>query len=532
MSAIIYHGARIHTLDPDRPAATGLRIEDGRVTDLFDGAPPAGITGRRIDLGGAIVLPGLVDAHIHLQGLGQIDRELDLRATASKEAIQEQVRSAASSTRPGQWIRGRGWDQNDWRETAFPSRTDLDSVTADHPVWLTRIDGHGVWLNSNALALAGIDGTTADPPGGQILRDADGLPTGVLIDNAIDLARRALPPPSAAEIRADLLAGMERCNGVGLTAIHDMGTSPAALQALRGLEDEGLLSLRVYAYLGGDRRELAPLLEAGPDRDGLVQVVGVKLFSDGALGSRGAALLEPYSDDPDNLGLLLSDAGELEMRAREIHRAGLQVAIHAIGDRGNRLSLDAIEAAQGDTRDRHHRIEHAQILDAEDVARFARGGIVASMQPTHATSDMPWAGARLGDARIRYAYAWRSLLDSGATVAFGSDAPIEGESPWLGLYAAVTRQDAAGQPPGGFLPDERVSLDQAVEAFSRTPARVVAAATELGQLTAGYQADFIVVDRDPWTIPTHELLDVEVLRTVVGGREVHRAAPASGAPAP
>ncbi len=518
MDATILFNARVVTLDERQPEASGLRMAGGRITHVFAGAPPAGLSGERVDLGGAVVLPGLIDAHVHLASLGRGGRELNLRGTRSQDEVLARVERAVHALTPGHWLRGRGWDQNDWPEQGFPTAGALDHVAPHHPVWLLRIDGHAVWLNSAAMALAGLSPGTPAPAGGEILRDARGQPTGVVIDNAIDVVEGALPALTAAEVRADIEEGIARCQRVGLTGVHDMGTTHEVLAALRRLDAEGKLSLRVTVYLD-DRAATPEVLRTPPQRDGMLRVVGVKLFADGALGSRGAALLAPYDDRRETRGLLLMTPAALAARAARVHRAGYQLAIHAIGDRGNRVALDAIERAQGGERGRRHRVEHAQVVAPEDLPRFAALSAVASMQPTHATSDMPWAEASLGALRLAGAYAWQTLAQSGATLALGSDAPVEEENPWLGIYAAVTRQDVAGEPPQGWLPHERLSVLQALAGFT-TGAAYAAHQSDLGVVRTGALADLTVVDRDPTRIAPAELLNLRTMRIFVAGREI------------
>lgn len=520
-SAVIYTAAVVHTLDAGHPKARSVRVEGGRITHVLDGEPPAELSGERVHLPGGAILPGLVDAHLHLRGLGAAARELDLRGTRSAEEVAERVRAAAEKAPPGAWIHGRGWDQNDWEKKEFPGHEPLDRAAPGRAVVLSRVDGHALWASGAALAAAGVTAATKAPSGGEILRDAAGAPTGVLVDNAMSVVERAAPEATPAEVRADLEKGMELCRRAGLTAVHDMGTEPAVLRELRALESEGRVTLRVYAYLGGDWAAVEPLLAEPPDREGLVQVVGVKLFADGALGSRGAALFKPYSDRPDATGLLVTPEEELARRARIAHRAGYAVTIHAIGDRGNHLALDALAAAaaEGGPGGFVHRVEHAQVLAPEDIPRFARQHVVASMQPTHATSDMPWAEARVGPERIRGAYAWRTILNTGATVVFGSDAPVEGESPWLGIHAAVTRMDAEGKPAGGWRPEERVTLLEALRAFSVGPDEVVGA-RDVGTIAPGRWADLTIVAADPFAVPVEALRGMRTVRTVVAGREV------------
>jgi predicted amidohydrolase YtcJ len=510
-------GATILTMDREQPIAGAIVIEGARIVRVLDADDPRQ-PGRRIDLGGATVVPGLVDAHLHLVNLGRQARTLDLLGTTSAEEVVARVRRAVATTPPGRWIRGRGWDQNDWAPGAFPTHEALSAVSPDHPVWLQRVDGHAVWVNARAMELASIDRSTEAPDGGEILRLPDGAPSGVFVDNAVEMIRAILPPPTTAEIRADLARAMALCREAGLTGVHDMGTDPEVLAVLEAMEREGALPIRVTAYLSGDREAVYPFVATHPpDREGLLRPLGVKLYADGALGSRGAALFAPYADRPGHRGLLVQPPEELARRVRRVHEAGWQAAIHAIGDRGIAVALDAIEAAQGDDTGRRHRVEHVQILRLDDVPRFAAGGIVASMQPTHATSDMPWAADRVGPDRLAGAYAWRTLLDAGALLAFGSDAPVESHRPAWGLYAALTRQDADGEPAGGWTPAERLGLLDALAAFTRGPAEAIGA-SDLGVIRPGALADLTVLEGDLRALEPRALRDVRVRGTFVAGR--------------
>lgn len=389
---------------------------------------------------------------------------------------------------------------------------------------LRRVDGHAAWANARAMRLASIDASTEDPPGGEVLRDDEGAPTGVFVDNAVDLLMRQLPAPSDAEIRDDLARAAARCADAGLTGLHDMGVDARTLAQLRALEAAGALPIRVVVYLEGDPGTDA-LLDTPPDREGLVMVDGVKHYIDGALGSRGAALFDDYDDRPGHRGLLVQSPEALAANARRAHDAGYRVAIHAIGDRGIATALEALGAAEGEDRSPRHRIEHAQVLRPADLETFVRLGITASMQPTHATSDMPWAEARVGPTRIRGAYAWRAVLDAGVPLAFGSDAPVESYRPALGVYAAVTRQDAEGQPPGGWMPEQRLTTVEALRAFTRGAAAAIER-DDLGVIRVGAVADLTVFAEDPTTIEASALRDLTPIATVVGG-VVRRISPLS-----
>ena len=495
-----------------------------------------------LDLGGATVVPGLVDAHAHLSNLGASLERVDLVGTRSAAEVAERVAARARATPAGGWILGRGWDQNDWGGGgAFPSRSVLDAAAPDHPVLLTRIDGHAVWANSRALALAGVDTSTPDPEGGEIVRAPDGAPLGVLIDRAADLAEASVPPPSPMDIRRRLLAAMAVAHAAGLTGVHDAGIDAPVIEAYRALAREGRLTLRVYAMVSADAAGLDSILAAGPLAEGLFTLRCVKIVADGAMGSRGALLLEDYADRPGHRGLVVTPKDRITTLTRQALAAGFQVATHAIGDAAIRMTIDAYAEAmaaqensgrQGDPRTDpgagpRLRIEHLQRVEFHDFSRLAGLGIIASMQPTHAISDMPWVGERLGTRRLRGAYAWRSVLNAGVVLALGSDFPVESYRPLLGLYAAITRQDSAGQPPGGWLPEEQLSPREALSGATRGAAFAAFAEHENGSLNPGFYADLTVLDLDPVFDPSavdpRALLARDaVVATIVNGRLVYR----------
>ena len=520
-SAIIYTNATVLTLDNTNSTAIGLRTDNGFITDIYSTSIPSDATGQKIDLQGATILPGLVDAHLHLRGLGRAARQLNLRGTESIDDVQGQVAQIANTLTPSMWIRGRGWDQNDWPTKEFPNAQQLDRITIDHPIWLTRIDGHAVWLNSMAMDILGITNEVKAPEGGEILRDAEGNLTGIFIDNAIDLLREGMPAATAQEIEADLLRGQEICNQVGLTGVHDMGTSVDIWNVLQKLEERNLLTLRITSYLSSEALS-ASALPSSPDKEGLLRTLGVKLFADGALGSRGAALLQPYTDRPNSSGLVLTPPDKLADQVKLLQDKGFQAAIHAIGDRGNRVALDAILKAQKDDLSRRHRIEHVQVITPQDQTRMKDGQVIASMQPTHCTSDMPWAESRLGPERVQNAYAWRRLKDQGISLAFGSDAPVEEVNPWHGVYAGVTRQDHSHKPEGGWYPNQRLTITEVLEGFTKGAAHA-AHQPKLGFLAPGNRADLTIVAENPITAPPNNLITMKIIRTIVNGKEVYRA---------
>jgi predicted amidohydrolase YtcJ len=527
---------RIHTSDPQRPLATAMAwdasghlLAVGEAKDLAARYPDA----KRIDAGDATVVPGMIDAHGHVMELGLALMRANLVGTAGKPEVLARLREFEHALAPGEWLLGGGWDQNDWPEKTFPTAADLDAAFPDRPVWLERVDGHAGWANSAALrALAASPGGRAmleagTIDGGKVIAAADGKPTGVLVDEAMQPMLKVLPSLDAAHAEEALTRALALLASDGLTGVHDMGVSRQTLALYKRFADSGRLSLRIDAYADGDREALADLCKDGPYHHpgGRLEMQGVKLYIDGALGSRGAALLADYSDEPGNRGLLVTAPDAYEAAVRKARGCGMQVATHAIGDRGNRLVLDTYERVLGDNAKTDHRwrVEHAQILSPADLGRFATLGVIASMQPTHATSDMPWAGERLGEARLAGAYAWRSLLDTGAHLALGSDFPVESPDPRLGLYAAVTRQDREGQPPGGWFPAQRMSAAEALRGFTADAAWAGFDEDGVGRLVPGLRADFVVLAADPLAIPESRIDDVQVRSTWVDGKPVYEA---------
>ncbi|GAB3056840.1 amidohydrolase [Stenotrophomonas tumulicola] len=529
--------ASVHSGQPDAPAATALAWEtdDGRVVAVGDrqalrmAYPQAAVT----DFGQASVVPGLIDAHAHLMFLGATLMQADLTGATSRQDIVARLQRFAADN-PDGWLLGSGWDQNLWPGKQFPGTAELDAAFPDRPVWLGRIDGHAGWGNSAALrAVARQDGQRAlqgawQPEGGRIVRDATGEPSGVFIDEAMQIVRAAIPAPTAA-VRGQMLSrALDKAVSQGLTGVHDMGVSRQDLALMRQFADAGKLPLRIDAYADGNGDALADLCAQGAYRHagGRLQMRGVKLFMDGALGSRGAALLADYSDDPHNRGLLVTSPEDFETAVRKADGCHLQVATHAIGDRGNRIALDTYARVLGERSGSDHRwrIEHAQVVSLEDIPRFAQLGVVASMQPTHATSDMGWAEERVGPERILGAYAWRRMLDSGAHIALGSDFPVEQVDPRLGLHAAVTRQDHAGQPPGGWQPGQRLTAVEALRGFTTDAAWAGHDEAQVGRLQPGLRADFVVLDRDPLAVPSAQLSTLQVRSTWVDGQPVYEAA--------
>ena len=480
---------------------------------------------KQVDGAGLFMLPGLTDAHAHLYGQGFLAISLDLAGTPSLEDAVGSIERYASDNRRATWILGRGWNQVMWPVKEFPNASDIDPVVSDRPVWMRRIDGHAGWANTKALEIAGINDDTADPIGGKILRDDNGKATGVLIDKAMALMDRNVPTPTRKDIRKAYLKAIESLLALGMTGMHDAGISITEAEVLISMANDKELDMRVYAMLSDAGENLdamgKPLKRYGNDR---LNIQAVKLYSDGALGSRGAAMIEPYSDDEENRGLPFYTQDELDSFVQKSNDMGFQVGIHAIGDLGNRMALDAFEKAQGGkVSPLRNRIEHSQIIAPEDIPRFAELGVIASMQPIHATSDMNMAEDRIGAERIMGGYAWRRLLDSGAIIASGSDFPVEKPNPFLGLYAAVTRQDGGGMPEGGWYKDQALTRAEALHSFTLGAAYAAHQEDRLGSLEADKWADFILVDRDYFEVPAAEIDDIQVLQTWVGGQLVFDA---------
>jgi predicted amidohydrolase YtcJ len=535
---LLITGGTIRLGAPDWQIVQALYVEGGRV--VAAGSHEAVRARVRepfttLDLAGAVALPGLIDAHAHVEGLGKSLDEIDLRGTASFAELIPKIAARAAALPKGTWIEGRSWDQNLWPGQQFPHHAELSRAVPDHPVLLTRVDGHAILVNARALKLAGLDkpaNSEFPVPGGRMLLDGERRPTGVFVDNACELVERHVPAPDAQQRqRRALLAAREFLRN-GLTGVHDMGEDQEFMGLLASLALRGELNLEVAGYMS--QGVLATLETQGPLKPlgGVWQqlhyrLVGAKLYMDGALGSRGAALLADYSDEAGNRGLPMLEPAELDHFMELCDVNGMQPAVHAIGDLGNQRVLDAFERRLlrspkfGELRPR---IEHAQVVAPEDWKRFAELGVIPSMQPTHATSDMPWAPARVGAERIEGAYAWRQLDPEGSSMCFGSDCPVEACDPLAGLYAAITCAAADGKPVNGFRPDQRLDAARALSGFTANAARAARQEFEFGRLAPGFWANVTVLDIDPLTCAPADLLGGEhVLRTIVRGRSVYVA---------
>ncbi len=534
--ALLLTGGTIHTGNSAQPRAEAVLAVGPRIAYVGDAATarhraPEGT--RVVDHAGGTVLPGLTDSHAHLADIGWRELGFDLTGVESVAALQRRLAErAAADASP--WLVGSNWIESKWQPAVFPSRADLDAVIRDRPVYLDRVDGHAAVVNSKALEVAGITRDTSDPPGGQILRDPEtGEPTGILVDNAMELASRHIPPKSDEEVAQALEAGAAHYLSLGWTQLQEAGTTWQEIGQLCRLYAEGRMKLRVYAAIGGPSEDAEKLLAAGRDYescDPRLSVRAIKLYMDGALGSRGAALDEPYSDDPGNRGLYVTPPEEIFRISVAGLRRGIQVETHAIGDRGNGVALDqyeqafaAVPAAERRVADPRFRIEHAQVLADADIPRFAKLGVIASMQTSHAISDMLFAPARLGPGRIGGAYAWRKVLDAGAWIAGGTDAPVEAGDPRVEFYAAITRRTLEGFAGPDWGLDQGLTREEALGILTKGGAYAAFEERERGTIEPGKLADFSVYDSDWMAVPEAEIPRSRPVMTVIGGEVAWQA---------
>ena len=528
---LIVTNARVYTADDARPLVEAFAVRDGRIAFVGSQREAAVLKGpntRVVDAGGRTVIPGMVDAHAHFSGLAQTLRSVDLTGTNSLAEVIARVVAKSKSVPKGTWITGRGWDQNDWGVTDFPTHDALTAALPDHPVLLERVDGHATYANMAAMKVAGVTAASKSPVGGQIIKDAKGNPTGVFVDNASDVLEAKVPAPTAAEYKSALKEAIAVMHSWGLTGMHDAGATRTAIDTYEELAKAKELNLRLYVMIGDDKTALDHYFAKGPQSamyDGQLWVRAVKLYADGAMGSRGAALLEPYSDDPNNSGLLKSTQEHIREVAERGLKAGFQINSHAIGDRGNRVVLDAYEQALKTVPsvDHRFRVEHAQILHYDDIPRFAQLGVIPSMQASHQTSDMYWIGKRLGPTRLYGAYAWQSLLQTGVVIPNGSDFPVEQVNPLISFHASIARQDARDWPAGGWFPEQKMSREDALRSMTIWPADSGFQESSMGSITAGKLADFVILDTDIMRVPAEMVMKTKVVSTWVGGKAVFEA---------
>jgi predicted amidohydrolase YtcJ len=528
---LLIMNARIITMNDRQPEASAVAIRGDRIEWVGasdDANKTYGDAAQKLDLGGATVLPGINDAHGHLQSLGGSFIRLNLKGAATPQEAVKAVKEKAGKTGAGQWIQGWGWDEGKWA-SSYPTNEGLNEASPNNPVFLVGLHGFASWANKKALEMCGITRETRDPAKGTILRDpVTGEATGILLNSAQDLVAVRIPPLSLSQIEEAIELAARECARNGLTSVQDARVTPIMIQAIRELVKQHRLPVRVYAMLdGADSQLVDEWLSRGPEIDNSGHRFTVrcfKLFADGALGSRGASLLQPYKDDPGNKGVMTTSGFAVYTLTRRAMDRGFQVAVHAIGDAANREVLDAFEKALGDGRpaaDPRLRVEHAQVVAARDMPRFAKLGVLASMQPVHCTSDMDWAEKRLGPERIRGAYAWRSLLKSGAHLPLSSDFPGETLNPFYGIYAAITRQHPDGNPPGGWHAEQKLTLDEALRGYTLEAAYAEFEENQKGSIEKGKLADLIVISKDITRSSPKDILSIQVLKTFVGGKLVY-----------
>lgn len=533
---LVIESGSIYTAIDEEPNVGAVAIRDGRIVATGTTESMKRYRGEDtewLDLTGYTVLPGLTDAHMHLAGVGERELKLNLQGIERREVFLRRIRREAESAAPGEWIVGRGWIETHWQPPEFPTREELDRVAPDNPVYLVRADGHAAAVNSAALKAAGVDADTTDPDGGRIDRDENGRPDGMLIDKAMTLVKDVIPADDT-PLRKALLAGAVESVRKGWTQVQVAGNRFDAVRELRDLYQSGTIRLRIYNAIDAPSTDADVLLEQGPVKsavDGRLAVRAIKVYADGALGSRGAALLEPYAD-ADTRGLLMADEDELLALYTRALRAGIQVQTHAIGDRANRVVLDLYERAfnlvpweERAIKEPRWRIEHAQIIHPDDLPRFEELGVIPSMQPSHAIGDLHFAPSRLGMERLDRAYPWKSLLETGAIIPAGSDAPVEEGNPFVEFYAAVERKDLKGESGEGWHPEEAVSRTQALKMLTIWPAYAAFQENERGTIEPGKLADFTVVDRDIMQVEASRIPDTRVVMTIIGGEIVYRNEP-------
>ena len=535
---IVLRNAKVYTANDRAPRAEAVAIRGDKIAFVGRNADAQRLVGpntRVVDLRGAAVFPGFTDAHMHLSGVGAREMNLNLEGTSSLEDFLARVKARVDQSRPGQWVTGRGWIETFWKPPVFPTRQDLDRIAPNNPVVLTRADGHASIANSAALRLASVTRTTQAPAGGAINKDADGEPTGMLIDRAQGLVTRLVPAATDEERDQQVLKGVERSVMLGWTQIHDAHGSWAEVERIRRLYREGKIKIRIYKAISGPGSDADSLIARGAslgEFDNRLNVRVIKVVMDGALGSRGAALLAPYTDDARTSGLITTDTTALKSMLARALRSGIQVETHAIGDRGNRLTLDLYERAmqevpadQRKVAEPRWRDEHSQIIAPEDIPRFKRLGVIASMQPSHAIGDLYFAPARLGMERLAGAYAWQTMIKLGVPIAGGSDAPVERGEPLIEFYAAVARKDTAGRSGQGWHPEERMTREQALKAFTVWAAFSAFEEGIRGTIETGKLADLTVFDKDIMTVPELEILRAKNLMTIINGEIVYGVVP-------
>ena len=529
---LVIVGGKVATVDTDFSITEAVVVKNDKIIFVGTNEDAKGYIGSKtkvIELNGELVLPGLIDSHGHLTGYGKSLEHIDLVGTKSYREVIDLVKEKVETVKSGEWIRGRGWDQNDWDIKEFPHHQSLSKISPNNPVMLSRIDGHAILVNQKAMEIAGIDSNTLDPDGGKIFHESNGKPTGIFLDNAEILITDHIPKYSTEEIRGIIQNAANRCVEFGLTAMHDAGIPISRIDDYKFLIDVHKMPLRINAMLSdtvvSDLNGFLQKYKIDSYGNNFLRVKSIKLYADGALGSRGAALLEPYSDDPGNSGLLVTENSHMLEVCKTALESDFQVCTHAIGDKAIRTMLDIYkEALQENPKvDHRFRIEHSQIVNLADIPRYAELGIIPAMQPQHAISDMPWTEDRIGSERVKGAYAFRSFLDEEVIIPCGSDFPVEIPNPLIGIHNAVTRQDKNGYPDGGWLPEQRMTVEEAIKGYTIWAAYAAFQEDILGSIEVGKLADITILDRDILIIEPSEILNTKPIYTIVGGEIRYQA---------
>lgn len=501
-----------------RPDIKSILCNDGKILQLL---PSTNInSGEKIDLKGGWVYPGFIDSHMHLTGLGFSLESIDLVGTNSKSDVLDIIKNNIKDYPKGSWIFGRGWDQNDWEDSSYPTAKDLDQLSNEHPMVFRRIDGHAIWTNTLAMEISNINSKTKNIDGGIIIRDNKSIPTGLFIDNAIDLIEDNMPEKSDADIRRHILKAQSLLNRYGITSVHDAGTSKNEIDVIKNMIKNKELTIRIFSMINNNPKDYDSFLKNGPEIDNpFLRIESIKIYLDGALGSRGAALLEPYTDSPNQKGLLLISSYEHRQLVKKFNMANFQVNTHGIGDRAIRIILDNYEEAANLSM--RNRIEHSQIVDDEDIPRFEKLNVTPAIQATHCTSDMYWVEDRLGKNRIHKAYPWKSFINLGIPLPGGSDAPIENPDPLEGIYASITRQDKMGYPEKGWEPDQKMSLPEAIKSYTEWASYASNEENIKGKIEEGFYADFTVLDKELKSENPKMILNTRVLATILNGEIIY-----------
>jgi len=532
LADLVLINGKVATVNAEFEIAESVAVRADKIVFVGSNDAVMKFVGKKtkvIDCTRLLIIPGLIEGHGHLMGYGKALERLDLVGTKSYQEILKRVALTINGKEPGEWILGRGWDQNEWQIQEFPQHELLSKIAPDNPVYLTRIDGHAGLANAKAMLIAGVNAGTVTPAGGRILKDSNGLPTGIFIDNAEDIITDFIPRNTTIQRGSTIKRAVHELIKFGLTGFHDAGVPPERVSDFKELIDQGELGIRVYAMLSdtvlADMESFLKANEVYRYGNNELTVRSIKMYSDGALGSRGAALLEPYTDRPDESGLILTESDHLLEVARASLATGFQMNTHSIGDAAIRATLNVIEQAlsENPTDDHRFRIEHSQIVSQQDIPRYKELGVIPSVQPPHTVSDMNWTEDRVGPERVKGAYAFRAFISAGCILPCGSDVPVESPDPINGIYRAVTRQDENGLPDGGWYPEQRMTVEEALKGYTIWAAYAAFQEDIVGSIEVGKLADFTIIDKDILTIPAKEILTTKPVYTIIGGKILYQA---------